>query len=223
MRSGSLPTLLPRHRDPRVGFRQVGSRRAFETGETLYQAGDPARELYLLESGRVRLSWSSAKGRSLTLSIVESGDVFGELAMLPMRRQTGRAQALTGGVVLSIPQRQVEALVRSTPEWVLPIVENLGRRLQTTERRLGDLVFKAVPNRLAGLLLDLLGPGAGLRPGPARLPDHYTHAELAEMISTYRETVPKALNRFQDDRLLKLDRKGILLLDMPRLREMALR
>ena len=223
MRNGSFPPLPIPRQDSWAMLKQVAERRPFELKEMLYRAGDSAHELYLLQAGRVHLFSQSARGRSVTLSIVEPGDIFGELAMFANKSQTSQAQALSDGVLYAIPRRQLEPLLAAGPSLVLRIMENLGRRLQAVERRLGDLAFKSVPDRLATLLLDLAGPVAWQSPRPTLLPDHYTHLQLAEMINTHRETVTKTLNRFQDDRLVEFDRRRIVLLDMLRLQEMALR
>jgi len=223
MRNGSFPPLPISRQDSWAALKQVAERRPFELKEMLYRAGDPAHELYLLQAGRVHLFSQSARGRSVTLSIVEPGDLFGEQALFANKRRASRAQALSDGLLCAIPRRQLEPLLAADPSLIVRIMENLGRRLQAVERRLEDLVFKSVPDRLATVLLDLAGPVAWHSHQPTRLPDHYTHLQLAEMINTHRETVTKTLNRFQDDRLVDFDRRQIVLLDMPRLQEMALR
>lgn len=223
MKSGSFPSMFKIAHDPWAALRRAAERRTFRKKEMLYEVGGPANELYLLEQGRVRLFNKSAQGRNLTLSVVEPGDIFGELALFPNRHWASHAQALSDGVLYAVPSRKLQALLEQDPTLVLRVMENLGRRLQAAERRLGDLVFKSVPERLAALLLDMVGPAARQGRGPARLPNRYTHLQLAEMINTHRETVTKIFNRFRDDRLLEFDRRGIVLLDMERLREMALR
>jgi CRP-like cAMP-binding protein len=145
------------------------------------------------------------------------------MVLFPKGLHESDAQALTDGVLYVIPRQKMEQLLAQEPALPLLIMENLGRRLQAVERRLGDLAFKSVPQRLAALLLDLAGPLALRSRGPARLPHRYTHQQLAEMINTHRETVTKVFNHFRDDRLLSSSRQGIVLLDMDRLREMALR
>ncbi len=223
MKSGSFPGVFKTVHDPWSALRRAAERRVFRKKEMLYEIGGPADELYLLEQGRVRLFNNSAQGRSLTLSVVEPGDIFGEMALAPNRRWASYAQALSDGVLYAVSRRKLQELLEQDPSLVLRVMENLGRRLQAVERRLGDLVFKSVPDRLAALLLDLVEPAARQGGGPTRLPNHYTHLQLAEMINTHRETVTKVFNRFRDDRLLEFDRRGIVLLDMDRLREMALR
>ncbi len=223
MKSGSVPTFLKVRPDPWTSLKRVAERRPFHKKQVLYRNGDRADELYLLEQGRVRLFNHSSQGRRLTLSIVEPGDIFGEMALFSAGRHASEAQALSDGMLYVVPRRQLEQLLEQDPTLVLRVMENLGRRLQAVERRLGDLVFKSVPERLATLLLDLVGPTADQVRGPTRLPYRYTHQQLAEMINTHRETVTKIFNRFRDDRLLEFDRGGIVLLDMERLREMAMR
>jgi CRP-like cAMP-binding protein len=204
-------------------LKQSAQRRTFSRKDMLARVGDSAHELYLLQEGRVRLFSHSPQGRNLTLSIVEPGDIFGEQVLFPKQNWVSDAQALSDGVLYAIPRHKLELLLEQEPDLVLRIMENLGQRLQAVERRLGDLVFKSVPERLAALLLDLVGPKARQSEGPTPVPNRYTHLQLAEMINTHRETVTKVVNRFRDDRLLDFDRKGIVLLDMDRLREMALR
>lgn len=223
MKSGSFPPLATIRRDPWAPLKQAGQRRSFRNKDILFRAGDPADELYLLEQGQVRLFNNSAHGRSLTLSVVEAGDIFGEMVLFPGQRRASHAQALSDGSLYAVPRHLLERLLTSEPALALQIMENLGRRLQAVERRLGDLVFKSVPERLAALLVDMADPAGRRGPGPTRLPHRYTHQQLADMINTHRETVTKVFNRFRDDRLLEFDRRSIVLLDMERLREMALR
>ena len=223
MKSGSFPNMFRTHQDPWTSLKQQAQHRTFRKREVLRQVGDPADELYLLEQGRIRLYSNSPSGRNLTLSIVEPGDIFGETALFPDQRWVSHAQALSDGALYAVPRRQLEMLLAHDPTLILQVMENLGQRLQAVERRLGDLVFKSVPERLAALLLDLVGPTAQQGHGPTRVPNRYTHLQLAEMINTHRETVTKVFNRFRDNRLLEFDRRGIVLLDMERLREMALR
>jgi len=223
MQRGPFPYLAVVRPDPWSKLKQAAQRRAFRKGEVLFSVGGPANELYLLERGRVRLFSRSPQGRNLTLSIVEPGDIFGEQALFPRRTWSSQAQALTDGVLYALSRQRLEELLRDDPTLVLRIMENLGRRLRSVERRLGDLIFKSAPERLAALLLDMVDPSARQGRGPARLPFSYTHQQFAEMINARRETVTKILSRFRDDRLVAFDRDQIVLLDMERLREMSLR
>lgn len=223
MRRGSHPPLPRAQRDIWAPLKEIARERSFSKKDLLYLAGDRAGMLYLLERGRVRLFKHSDQRRTLTLSIVEPGDFFGVNALFSHGRHESHAQALNDGMAYAIPRRQLRVLLERDPSLALFLMENLGQRAQATERRLGDLAFKSVPQRLAALLLDLAGPAVVREQGPAQLPHHYTHQQLADMINTHRETVTKIFGRFRDNDLLEFDRRKIILLDTERLREMALR
>ncbi|HEY8691377.1 MAG TPA: cyclic nucleotide-binding domain-containing protein [Chloroflexota bacterium] len=53
------------------------SRRAYRQGEVIFVRGDPGSTMYFIESGRVRIVLTSAEGKELVLTILESGDFFG--------------------------------------------------------------------------------------------------------------------------------------------------
>ncbi len=223
MRMGSHPPITsPRSRWDTL-VRETGRPRPFCKKDLLYLAGDRAGVFYLLEKGRVRLFKHSSQGRTLTLSIAEEGDIFGEAALLGQKRYGSHAQALTDGLAHAVSCRHLGLLLRRDPAIALWIMENLGQRARSAERRLGDLAFKSVPQRLAALLLDLAAPTVVPGQRQARLPHRYTHQQLADMINTHRETVTKVVNLFRENRLLEFDRRQIVLLDVERLREMALR
>lgn len=214
---------MPRSgRDTWASLRQIARERTFREDDFIYLAGDRAGELFLMEEGRIRIFKHSAQRRTLTLNIVEPGDFFGVKALFPRSRHESHAQALTDGMAYAIPARQLEVRMEQNPRLAMTVMENLGRQVQTTERRLGDLALKSVPQRLAAVLLDLAGPAAQ-RTEPTRLPHRYTHQDLANMINSHRETVTKVVKRFRQAELLSADRQGIVLLDMSGLREMALR
>jgi CRP-like cAMP-binding protein len=204
-------------------LKEVARQRSFKKKAFLYLAGDRAGDLYLLDQGRVRVFTHSREGRTLTLSIANPGDFFGVNALFPHSRHENHARALSDGMSYVIPRRHLEVILEKNPMLALMVMENLGQRVQATERRLGDLAFRSAPQRLAALLLDLAGSSAHSKRGLARLPHRYTHQQLAEMINTHRETVTKVFNRFRDDNLLALDSRCIVLLDTARLRKMALR
>lgn len=223
MRRGSHPPLTITRKDPWASLKRIAREKRFRKKDIIYLAGDRAGELYLLEEGRVQLFKHSSQGRNLTLSIVEPGDFFGVRALFPAGRHQNHAQAISDGLAYVIPRRHLAVVLEKDPALAMLVMQNLTQRVQTTERRLGDLAFKSVPQRLAALLLDLAGPSLRQTHGPTRLPHRYTHQQLAEMINTHRETVTKIFNRFRDDNLLQFDRRAIVLLDVTKLREMAMR
>jgi CRP-like cAMP-binding protein len=110
----------------------------------------------------------------------------------------------------------VHRLLLSDPRVAARIVEILGRRLVAMERRLSEVVFFSVPQRVAATLCTLIGDQAKAAPeGPIQIP--LTHGQIAALAGTSRETTTKALGELADHGALRLGRGRITVVDPRRL------
>jgi CRP/FNR family transcriptional regulator len=176
-----------------------------EKGRTIYRQDDRAQGLFLLKTGRVRLSRIGPGGKKLELAILERGTFFGEMPLLGERMRSAYAEAAEDCLLCVMSQRDIEQLVLRNPQVGLRMIEVLSRRLAESEARLEDLAYRSVSARLASVLLRL-GQTENVVEG-------ITHEELGDMVGAYRETVTKTLNEFQAAGYLKLSRRRIQILD----------
>lgn len=189
---------------------------------TIFYAPDDATEvLFILKMGRVRLYHLSPDGKALTTAILESGTIFGEMALLGQGLAGSYAEAMTPCVLCLMSREDVKTLLLGDPRIALRIVEVLGQRLIEAERRLSDFAFKSLPERLAALLLRLAQEPRPRLWGSGYLEVRYTHEQLAEMVGTYRETVTKILNEFRAAGWVDLRRGRIVILDCAALAAIA--
>lgn len=192
--------------------------RRFVKGASIYVPDEPASELYVIKEGRVALNLLSSEGRTLTVRVVRSGEIFGHAALLSDGAFDTFAQALRPTTVAAVRADDLEALMIERPALALGLMDDLGRHSQALSRRLGNVAFKSVPARLAALLLELAQPANRDEPATA---GRWTHQELGDMINAYRETTTKVLNQFRAAHLIDVDRRGVTLLDVSGLQEVA--
>lgn len=199
-----------------------GSVQSFRRHSFIYTPSQSVHALYLLQSGQVSLQMLSANGRVLTLWVVEAGQVFGHSVLAGSRTYDTFAEAVKPTRIVAVPRESVLQALASEPALGLALIEELGQHRLMVSRRLNEVAFKSVPARLASLLLDMADANDEqlVNEQPSRLP-HRTHQQLAEMINAYRETVTKVINQFRAAQLLDIDRSGITLLNLARLRELA--
>lgn len=195
-----------------------GTLTSFRRHGFIYTPSQPAHALYLLRSGQVSLQMLSSTGRTLTLKVLEAGELFGHSVLTNSPTYDTFAEAIKNVRALAVPRSVVLQLLATQPAVSMALIETLGQHRLTVSRLLDEVAFKSVPARLASLLLDMAD--ANTDDQPSRLP-HRTHQQLAEMINAYRETVTKVINQFRAARLLDIDRSGITLLNLSRLREVA--
>lgn len=189
-------------------------------GTVFFSPEQAAEVLFILKEGRVRLYHLSADGKALTTAVLEPGTIFGEMALLGQRLHQSYAEALSPCLLCLMSRDDVKSMLLSDPRVATRIAEMLGQRLILVEQRLSDFAFKNVPERLAGLLLQLARPPRlrlfRIANSPAEV--RFTHEALAEMIGTYRETVTKILNEFRAQGLIEIRRGCVLLMDEAGLR-----
>ncbi len=187
-------------------------------GTVFYSAEQPAEVLFILKEGRVRIYQLSPDGRRLTTAVLEAGCIFGEMVLVGTRLHDSYAEAMDPCLLCLMSRADVQSMLLSDTRVAGRLVEILGERLAEAQEALSGMVFKRMPERLAGLLLRRARPARGL-PGMVRpLEVRHTHEELAEMLGGGRETVTKILNEWALDGWVELGRGRVRLADLDALR-----
>ena len=195
--------------------------RHLEKGEIFYGPDDPSERLFILQKGKARIFRTTPDGREFTLTVVESGSVFGEMALTGQQLEAAYAQAMEPSLVSTMARADLERLILQKPEVGLRIMHLLSERLRRQESRLEDATMKDVRARLAGIIV-LLVETEGVRSGTGyRIPSHYTHERLGTMIGANRVAVTRAFGQLQDEGVVELRRRLILVPDLEALRRSA--
>jgi CRP/FNR family cyclic AMP-dependent transcriptional regulator len=157
--------------------------------EDVFAEGDPAADLYVVESGRVSISNRALDGRESMMALMESGDLFGDMGLFDGLGRSARARSLEQSKLLRVPYPVVRACFDAQPELLWAVVAFLSRRLRVTDMALADAMFLDVPARTAKRFLDLAG-----EEDEFHLP--LTQEELASLVGASRERVNKAIASF---------------------------
>ncbi|NOZ70811.1 MAG: Crp/Fnr family transcriptional regulator [Chloroflexi bacterium] len=201
------------HDDPAFG-RAVRIMRV-PPGECVAKAEDMEKYVYILMSGRLQLVATSKEGRSLVVSTLGPGSVFGEGAILDLGEPLSIcAQAIDPCVVWRLTAEQALTFTNQHPILGLGMLRTFGRRLAQVENRLEDVAYKRLPERLAHELLrqrDLAGSDE----------IRVSHQALADSLGTYRETISAILRDFKKERWVELGYRRITLRDPQALADMA--
>jgi CRP-like cAMP-binding protein len=194
---------------------------SYAKGETMYLPGEPGNRLFMIKAGIVKISRLLPDGRELTLALLKTGDVFGELELI--EEEPRGAQALAYGEVLlcSIHKRDLLVWMQKKPDLTLRITKIIGFRRQIIENRIERLLFRTAPSRLAGLLLDLSEQFGRRHSDHLQLDLPLTHQELANLTGCVRETITDVLTEFRQRGWISIDGRRIHLRDLPALQRTA--
>jgi CRP/FNR family transcriptional regulator, cyclic AMP receptor protein len=104
--------------------------RSLAPGETLFQKGDPGDALYAVRHGQIRIATGTEAGRRLTLNLLGSGDVFGEVALLDGRPRTADAVATEPTELFMIRRRDFTGFLERNPPVAIRLIELLCERVR---------------------------------------------------------------------------------------------
>jgi len=195
------------------------SRRAYRQGEVIFVRGDPGSTMYFIESGRVRIVLTSAEGKELVLTILESGDFFGDLALLDGEPRSADALAHDHCRLLLLRQVDFYRALESRPHMAASLLRVMARRLRRNADIIEDAAFLEVPARLARALLQLADERGRAEDGALVVTAAPSQSELAGMVGATRESINKWLAKFRQEGLVRLERGQLTILDMATLRE----
>jgi CRP-like cAMP-binding protein len=179
---------------------------SFRASQIVAEPAALGHNLYTLMKGRVQLIREGPNNRRLAIATLGPGSMFGEGALLGAVDPTVKAVALTDCILWMVPAPQAQMLALRYPILSWGLLQTVGQRLAQVENRMEDVAYKRLPERLAGLLLELANGGRAIR--------GTSHQSLADMLGTYRETISAILRGFKDDGLVELGYRKIELRDL---------
>lgn len=171
---------------------------SYERGENLPEPQEGGEKLNVLKEGRVQLYVRLPNEGEVTLSVVEGGSIFGEIAVAGQGSGKVRARALVPSLVCTMKTEVLEQLIERHPAVALAIVRMLSERLRQAEVRFAELAHKQVPARLASLILRLSASEGIVGREGIRIDTPYTHEQLGTMIGSNREAVTRAMKELRE-------------------------
>jgi len=187
-----------------------------EAGQHVYQAGDPADSVYVLKSGRIKVT-RAEDGKELILYFVSPGEILGELTITGCRRRSGTATALEDAFICAIGGAYFEELMLRHPKVAVEVVRVIGGREERAEKRALEMISKDVPTRLAHMLVELAADFGERKRRGVRLDLPLTQSDLAQLVGSTRETVSTVFNEFRRAGLVDSAGRTIWVLDPGRL------
>ncbi len=201
----------PNEPKARLLLEQYG--RPFAQGEVLFREGDPASAAYLLQSGRIRLL-KRVRMVERSLSVLRTGDLFGEGALLDGAVRSSTAVALSEGVALVLDRTALREIIERIPTLSERILTQLVRRLRDAEDQIEVLMLRDTQSKVISALLKM----ARANSGPADL--SVSPVELSSRVGLDVETVKRAVQRLRDQQYLRIVGERVEIPDVDALRRL---
>jgi CRP/FNR family transcriptional regulator, cyclic AMP receptor protein len=185
----------------------------FEKNSVIFNEGESGTTLYIIKSGKVKITKYTRDGKTKTLAILKENDNFGEMALLTKDVRSATVEALTRVVTLSITAQDFEFLIKSEPTISLQIIKTLCDRLAKADRHIRNLALGDARTKIAEILVELAGGAKEIKT---------THQEIADLAGITRETTTRVLIGLEKEEIIQTANRRISVRDFSRLKEMCL-
>jgi CRP-like cAMP-binding protein len=190
---------------------------SFDANQYIYLPEEPARKIFLINEGRVKIGTYGADGKEVTKAILSPGEVFGELALISEGNRRDFAYSLENTSLCVLEKEDLSIMLRERSELQLFFMRLIGNRTLQLEQRLENLMFKTSRSRITEFLHTLAETRGRVVGYEREVRNMLTHKEIADLTGTSRQTVNAVLNDLRRQNILTFDRKRMLVRNMDQL------
>jgi CRP/FNR family cyclic AMP-dependent transcriptional regulator len=209
---------LPFLQDLDAGFLEstipLFQKRKVKKGSIIFFEGDEGDEFYIIESGLVKI-YSFDGAKTVILAFIREGNYFGEMALIkPGLLRSATAETLEATDLYVLRRRDFEQLLAKNNKMALQMLWFTMERLRNANEQIQDLTFLNARERILKILLRLSKEhGTLLASGEMQINLKLTHQQIADLVGAVRETASKILQELQEEGLITVDQKKIVLKD----------
>ena len=192
---------------------QASTRKNHPKDATLVEENEVGETLYMILSGKVKVTNIGPDGKEVILSILGEGEFFGEMSLLDEEPRSANVITTEKTEMMTLRRAEFMNLLENDKEILSKLLAVLSGRLRHANAQIRSLALLDVLGRIARLLLDI-GQKDGRRLVDGSLVFRRpTHQEIASMVGTSRETVSRMIGDLSRDGYIKISGKDILIRD----------
>jgi CRP/FNR family transcriptional regulator len=177
----------------------------YPKGSVLFVEGEDPRGVFIICSGKVKLTSSSSEGRTLIVKIAEEGEVLGMSASILGKSYEVSAETIEPSQVNFIRREDFVRFITENVEACMHTAEQLSDRYHSAQKEIRAFgLAQTTAERLARLLIDWCDTKGEDTPQGTRVQVLLTHEEIAQMIGTSRETVTRLLSDLKKKKIIEV-------------------
>jgi CRP/FNR family cyclic AMP-dependent transcriptional regulator len=193
-------------------FQRFG--RVFPKGTVLFREGEPGREMFVVQQGRVNISKKVGEVEKI-LSSMGPGEFLGEMSILNNKPRSATATCADDSKLLVIDAKTFEAMIRGNAEIAIRMIKKLADRLAEANEQIENLLFADASARVVHFLATAAEKAPRTAEGHkvAMLPE-----ELAGRVGVKRQQADDVLLKLVKSKIVSVQPDGFLVPDVSKLR-----
>ena len=194
---------------------------SFGPRERVLVEGEPAAGFFYMRHGKARIFRTGADGREQSFRIVSSGDTFGEVPVFDAHPNPASVETLSDCEVVLIPTAALIDTIGRHPEVAVGLLVHFARRLRGFTELVEQISLQTVPSRIARYLYQVAREEGTPTDDGLVITRDITQQDLASLVGSVREVVSRSLKMMEDEGIIEVRRREVVIRDMKSLREMA--
>ncbi|MGM0441691.1 MAG: Crp/Fnr family transcriptional regulator [Elusimicrobiota bacterium] len=183
----------------------------YEEGEDIFSEEDPADKFYIVKTGRVKIYKISHEGHIKIYDYLNDGDFFGEMSILDRQRRSANAVTTKKSTLFFITYNNFQKFLINNPKILLTISKTLCKRLRKADREIKMFAFSNVRDRFIMCLINLSERYGKKTEKGILIPNYFTQQELADFVGTAREVISRLSAELNKKKLIKKEKRNILI------------
>lgn len=203
------------------GLRERGEIRRFRPAELIFLEGEVGTDVFLVESGLVKIYVTAPNGDELILGLHGKGELIGEMAVLGQAARSASAMGHTAGSLFRVSGKDFRAFLVEHPDAMTHVLHLAQQRLRGADRERLSYLSDDVSARVARKLLAWAPAHGAERADRAIVISRFSRRELAQCVAASEKTVDDVLATLCAAGLITTGRRRFVLLDPLRLQRWA--
>jgi CRP/FNR family cyclic AMP-dependent transcriptional regulator len=184
-----------------------------ERGTVLFTEREAGDRLYILLTGKVKLSRRARDGREGLMALLGPPEQFGDLELIDGGPRIATATVVADARLAYLPKAVFDRWLGQRPYLAEHLLHVVARRIRGHRDTVDDRLFSDVAGRVAGRIIQLAGQFGVPDGGATRVVHDLTQTELAQFVGASRESVNKVLAEYTSRGWLRLEHKCVVILD----------
>ncbi len=174
--------------------------------------------MFVILSGRVKISRISDEGREVILSVLCDGDFFGEMSILDGQTRSANAVTLEDTEMLIIRKELFLQMLYDYPQIAINLLKELAHRLRRSDSQIKSLSLQNALGKVASTILRIADDSGIIRQGQVEIAQLPPQQDLANMAGTSRETISRVIKSLNQLGYVKKHGGKLIILDYNKFR-----
>lgn len=179
----------------------------FKRNETVLYEDKSNKFMYIVLTGRVKVSNYTEEGKEIILAIMQRGEYFGEMSLIDGKTTSAEVSALKDSLIAKITKENFYLMLSSHKPSLDNLLQTLCSRFRSKIETIKMLNYNNASQRIIILFEKLSKKYGKTTDGVVELELELTHQEISDMTGLARQTVTKIIDKWKKDKYLSISKQ----------------